>query len=321
MYDPRPRLLQHLDLSRSRVEFAPTIFLCGGQVDHEKPNQHSLRKSLLENIGKFPPIFQDSILLAEEFKDYNADGVFPDLMTFENYLAGIAHRVVLILESAGTIAELGAFSQNKNLMKKMLVIGQAEHFNQSSFIEQAILKFLSENEDQVFHYDWQPSTTREPGYIPDDVINHVIGDIVTSANKTQSAVFEPDNISHATVFVKEIIRLFIALTKIEIETCLELAGFSLSPQEIKRIIYILEAFEVIKKQANGNIYFVSHRTAFHQLRLKSTPGIEINQVTIHKGGGIHSDSIPLACAQYYKESRDSRRLGAIKEALDKDLLK
>lgn len=322
MEDPRPKIVASIELLSCRINFQPTIFLCGGLTDFTDPSIVTLRKALLENSSKFPKEIQDGILIAEYFKDYNADGLFPDLMTFENYLAGVAHSVVIILESAGTIAELGAFSQNPTLQNKLLVVCQDQYFQNGSFIELAILKYLSEkDEDSVAYYEWCTSDSPKPANIPEHTINHVIGDIVKFSRKSRSQKFSAGTPGHVIVFVRELIRLFIAVTRKEIQEYLTNVGIEIEAQELKRILYVLEKFEVIKQQVNGKTYFVPHRADFHSMTFGMKPGTSIHGVDIHRSGGLSTESVSMACSMFYQKSKDSRREGAITKALEGGLLK
>lgn len=322
MDDPRLKIIEALDLDSSRIQFQPTVFLCGGDTNIQDHKVITLRKSILENAHKLTEEIQDGILIAEEYKDYNADGLFPDLMTFESHLAGIAHSIVIILESAGSIAELGAFSQNPSLHNKIFAFVQDRHFDNASFIQIAILNFLSDrNEDSVMVYAWDPTPLAVEPNIPNDTISHVIDDISKFCNKARSQAFIKDDVGHQTVLVKEFIRLFTAITQKEILQYLQMIWPDFTDHNLKRILYILESFNVIKKQTNGKAYYVLHKTEFHTLNLRVKENSEIQGVDIGRGLGLSTESINMACSKFYREIRDTRREGAIAKAIDSGLLK
>jgi len=80
-------------------------------------------------------------LLAEEFFNFFNNDYY-DLLTIENNLATYTDCVIILLESNGAIAELGAFSNRDDLTKKMLVINDKEYQKSKSFINLGPLKKL-----------------------------------------------------------------------------------------------------------------------------------------------------------------------------------
>ena len=119
----------------------PIVLLCGGRVPSlnsessvESENSISLRDSIYVTS---PPPNDFEIFYPEEITDWQIDGIFSNLIDFEKSLAGITSLVVIILESAGSIAELGAFSQLPELKNKLIVVVREEYVsgkNSNSFI-------------------------------------------------------------------------------------------------------------------------------------------------------------------------------------------
>ena len=88
------------------------IFLCG--ASEESSIRYSLKKYLEKHHSEF------DISIAEVFARFEKDGI--DLLTLENSLATYADSIVIILESPGAIAELGAFSNREDLRNKILAV-------------------------------------------------------------------------------------------------------------------------------------------------------------------------------------------------------
>ena len=111
--DPRLVFLNRINLGNSRVVFMDDhiVLLCGGKValkdrpEDPDPPTSSLRHAIIRSDTAY------ETYRPEEITDWHADGLFRNLMDFEQELAGICSLVVVILESAGAIAELSAFSQ------------------------------------------------------------------------------------------------------------------------------------------------------------------------------------------------------------------
>ena len=102
------------------------IFLCGG-------NSSPRRTFLFDYLRRWTP---DALV-------FQADDVwtrlvaFPDLsvnaLAMEEKLAELADALIIIVESPGTFAELGAFSISPPLRKKLIPILDAQYEDAASF--------------------------------------------------------------------------------------------------------------------------------------------------------------------------------------------
>ncbi|MHB1229364.1 MAG: retron St85 family effector protein, partial [Halothiobacillus sp.] len=161
-HDPRDELLSAIDFEKCKVNLSdsPIVLLCGGQANNEKntPDDpdlpvQSLRHAIVNHALYHTVPYE--IFRPEEIKDWNTDGVFKNLMSFEEELANICSLVVVILESAGSIAELGAFSQLEDLSSKLIAIHSGIFNDESSFINLGILRYLIGNKrSSVKNYPW-----------------------------------------------------------------------------------------------------------------------------------------------------------------------
>jgi hypothetical protein len=117
------------------------VFLCGANIDKDTPSQR--RKILLDFASKNLPYAK--LFLAESiFKIIDAEGGKSNLLDIENDLSDFADYVVLILESESTFCELGAFSVNNKLRKKLVVINDSQHIGKPSFINLGPIKAIQE---------------------------------------------------------------------------------------------------------------------------------------------------------------------------------
>jgi hypothetical protein len=174
--DPRPLLLSNIDIAGSRIQFAntPIVLLCGGVVpikehaEDDDPPISSLRDAVSradKNYEMFRP---------EEITSWQSDAVFKNLMNFEADLASICSLVVIILESAGSLVELGAFSQLPDFSKKIIAV-HSSHFRKDSFINLGIFRHIAEgHESCVKSYPWN---INDPSSITAEVIDDLISDI------------------------------------------------------------------------------------------------------------------------------------------------
>ena len=105
---------------------ALVIFVCGAVSSL----QLSAREQLLVYAKKY---FKHGTLFRAEDAFQILSGK-DDLLTIEHNLAEYSDCVLIINESAGTLAELGAFASNDAVVQKLFVINPQEHFGVSSFI-------------------------------------------------------------------------------------------------------------------------------------------------------------------------------------------
>ena len=104
------------------------IFVCGAAI--ETNNGKNARNRFIEYATKH--LEEYDIFIAENFFNLFKDKV--DLLTIEDKLAKYSDCIILFLESASSIAELGAFSNNNDLVKQMLIINEVKFEGVSSFI-------------------------------------------------------------------------------------------------------------------------------------------------------------------------------------------
>src|ERR1039457_1392727 len=99
----------------------PSIFLIGSAL---KNRTSGSREKIRRVIEKRSPYHRG-------YEVYYPEDLFDELMKsnkgfnlldLENMLARSVHGIVIILSSPGSIAELGSFSNNENLLSKLIVI-------------------------------------------------------------------------------------------------------------------------------------------------------------------------------------------------------
>lgn len=73
-------------------------------------------------------------MLAESANQLYRDTSYDDLISFEEDVARIAAVVLVIAESPGSLAEMGAFSSNDTIRKNLRIIVQEKYSSDESFI-------------------------------------------------------------------------------------------------------------------------------------------------------------------------------------------
>ena len=111
-------VFQSIEIYRYRDQHF--IFVCGGST---KKYSRSLRKRFLKfaaiNLKQYRFFLaEDATKDLTQYDDYK----FVNIASYETLIADISHCILIIPESAGSIAETGYFSNNNNALKKILIV-------------------------------------------------------------------------------------------------------------------------------------------------------------------------------------------------------
>lgn len=304
--DPRSLFFENLDLKKCRIikQASPVVLFCGGKykIKQRPKDKEPVTKSLRHAILKEQPDIE--FFYPEEIPSWLEDAIFENLVQLEIELAGICAIVVIIVESAGSIAELAAFSQLEELQEKIVVIKSSSH-SQPSFIDHGILRFIESSkstvENPIRSFPWDINTPRD---IDETLVTDVIHSIKSTLDTIQnSQTLSVKKVSHSTTLIREFIHLFIALKRIEIEAYLKQISFEISKEQLTRKLFLLEKFKLIKTiKYDDATFYLSTNEEFNTLRLSALKG------------KIDATSLTLDCQKYYEDTKDRHRLGAIKAA-------
>jgi hypothetical protein len=132
----RERLVAYLDSERYRFRrVSPVVFLCGGAGS-------ARRDALRDYLHKHHPNL--AVFYAEGVWEQIAAHVQHGALKMEADLAALADIVIIIVESPGTFAELGAFSLSDPLRKKLLpIIDKAYEDEATSFIATGPVRWIN----------------------------------------------------------------------------------------------------------------------------------------------------------------------------------
>ena len=135
-----------------------SLFLGGGPTSATD----CLRQRLREGIRKEKRRgwwYRFQVLYAEDLFEGILYGPKPtDLLTLENLLADSVDCIVLVVESAGAICELGAFVNHEALQDRVLAVVDEKYRNHRSFIASGPVRYLAEGDpDQVIQWDFRRS--------------------------------------------------------------------------------------------------------------------------------------------------------------------
>lgn len=126
-------LYADLDLGRLRVSRpSKFLFLCGGIVPNGVNAKPGNLRDYIYRVRRMRTRYE--VVLAEKATQLYRDTAYGDLISFEEDIARIAAVVLVIAESAGSLAELGAFASNDTIRKALRVMIQEKYARDESFI-------------------------------------------------------------------------------------------------------------------------------------------------------------------------------------------
>jgi len=130
----RDGLIHHLQRTRYRFRrLDPVVFLCGGKDSQS-------RDAVRDYLGRHGPRLD--LFYAERVWDQIAALNQRDALQMEGDLAQLADLVIIIVESAGTLTELGAFALSDELRKKLLPVVDSRYRGDSSFVLNGPLRWI-----------------------------------------------------------------------------------------------------------------------------------------------------------------------------------
>lgn len=137
------------DLIKPVNTYKTTIFLCGADISQKEKLRYQIAKSL----SNWWYSFQYDIIYPEDiFEELLYGSHTKDLLSLENLLAESVDAVVLIPESPGSFAELGAFANDEKLRNKLICIIDKKYKKEKSFINQGPLKLVKKTNKNAMIY-------------------------------------------------------------------------------------------------------------------------------------------------------------------------
>lgn len=119
------------------------IFLCGGASNSRHKSLRDRIRVFLESEKKtfwnkpYKVFYPEDLLIEVLNKTKDAD-----LLSYEQFLANNSHMIVIICESAGSLVELGAFTNNEYTVDKVIAAVDKSHIKDKSFIMLGPIKYL-----------------------------------------------------------------------------------------------------------------------------------------------------------------------------------
>jgi len=256
----RDELFAKIDLQASRLKpYEGFIFLCGGQTDIRSSEPVSIRDAMYRELAKDSTV-EKRIRIAEHYKDWSHDSIYRDLVSFEQHLAELSSVIVLVLESPGSIAELGLFSVVKEFQAKLLVFIETDHYKSSSFVKLGPIDYLEKvHSNSAECHRWTVEVDHHPKFDPkaaQELQPELAESVLKRARKPASEhTFRPTSWLDTALLICDFLSLCSALTLREMRRILEQLGHSKTESELKQYLFLLEKVGLIAVEPKGDQRF------------------------------------------------------------------
>ncbi len=256
----REALVAKIDLSASRLKpYEGFIFLCGGPTDIREVKPISVRDAIHRELGKDSKI-EPRIRVAEDYKDWSHEATYRDLISFERHLAELSSVIVLVLESAGSIAELGLFSAIDEFKRKLLIFVETDYYQSNSFIKLGPIDYLEKNYDNTAEcHRWMQGRGRLASFDPSaaEQLQPELAEAVRAraAQPSPERNFDSQLWLDGALLVCDLLGLCSALTLRELRQLLIDLGCPRTDTEVKQIVFLLQRVELIAMEPKGDQRF------------------------------------------------------------------
>ena len=293
---------KHIELSELRIHgFPQIIFLCGGKVGHHADNPSSARAYFFHRIRDSDPELFKRIFLAEAINDWALDMISqqytPDLLTVESHVSGLASAVSLIVESPGSIAELGSFCLLPDVQRKLMVVLRDEWATTNSFISRGPVKYLQNlnssetsagSNQSIYTYSWGLDWDHDgKTFLPNtadlsqNATDYIKDLLEFESNLAKRPKFRHKALGHVSLLIADVLNIFSILNITEIVRFLALIKFKeMKAKDVKAHLFLLEKLKLITTRASGSAQYyigVSDDT-FIEYNLQSAPHYVIDRI-------------------------------------------
>lgn len=240
----------------------PVVFLCGGVIDGALAKPVMLRDAFHRLAGPSNSRTYD-IVLAESAKDpLSAEAGYQDLLKFESDIAQIVGIILLFVESAGSLAELGAFAAIPTIAPSLLAVVTDHHYQASSFVRNGPIRHLeiSYADESVFVLDDQLLNITPAGDISglkfDEFMETLSSAIDTRLQKrSRWATFDKAHEGHIILLIVGLCQEIGALTALEIIENVRAFGVDLAQPRLHNFLYCAILLGWIVKVRKGHHIF------------------------------------------------------------------
>jgi hypothetical protein len=262
------------------------VFLCGGVITPSAPP--STLRDYLYRTKHLSTDLNADVVLAETARDLFRSTKYRDLISFEEDIARLASLVIVIPESPGSLAELGAFATNEIIQQTLCVIVQERFANDESFIRLGPIEHIikTQGRDFVGVYPWRIDSSRSR-VLPRSMSQHY-ADLVQFIN------IHLDRLPSSTSFrripalqifyvIYWVANMLVAVSSSVLKACVSFLLSDAQPDDISNKIYSLMIAGWLKQYSyshkdyyyatvDSDLFNYSYRAGIHErdsLRRKS----------------------------------------------------
>lgn len=259
-----------LNIVKSSIQNRPPqIFLCGGPLPKPGEAPASLRAVLMEHLQTDYPELRSSVILAEDAASWYHSPKsprFPNLVNLEEQIGALSTLILLIVESAGSIAELGAFSFIPSLREKLSVVLETRYQNERSFIMDGPVAMLERESEadggasRWYALDWLKDTKEQTISdsdairVADKIVKEIFNPAIRDLN--DSELFRVNKIEHQILLIGDLVSAGGPLLISEIMEILDGlnlgTGKEIEEKKVKEYLFLLENLGHLSKTHAGN---------------------------------------------------------------------
>lgn len=233
------------------------IFICGGEISERSTKRHpSIRDFFYKEIQKILPDIYERLVLAEDINQWFGDNYYDDLLAMETDLAELVTGIPIFVESAGSLAELGAFSVIEPIRKKLLVFVSKEHYETRSFISLGPLKLI--NDKQIRPYNFNKGNKKT--YSAKDFI--MSKDLVCEDIEKYFAIndcnydFVANKVAHLIFLICDLVFMTGSVKRKEIDYMLEkILGKKIESEVLSKCLWVAGRMGMLNKITVGEKYY------------------------------------------------------------------
>lgn len=219
------------------------VFVCGGDLE---PSSGTMRSAFLSWVGaQFPSLVPIRAEAAFQKTQLLEPSEFPNLGRFEKLIADVADCVVIFPESEGSYAELGLFSNVREIRKKILVVNKIKYQASNSFLQLGPIDEINAGSRfrPALHLD---PNTRPVDFTP--VKTTLVERLKYRERRKKLAPWKYGELDmqQKLIVSHELIRLFGRISMEALLECFRSVFGNVRPYEVRKLVSLLLGMETIE---------------------------------------------------------------------------
>jgi hypothetical protein len=254
------------------------IFLCGGQrIQKVGEPPVSLRGQLIALLEDPDRILPSYIVLAEEAVAWYhslSSNRFSNLVELEACIAALSTQILLIVESAGSMTELGAFSFDNRLSKKLYAVLDKSYEKDQSFIMDGPIAKIRDlggycGRDWLLKPKEPEIDSVKAKAVSQRIITEILNPEIKRSPKKQT--FDDQSVGHKMLLISDLVCLGGALREPEIFSFVKALNVELTRFELGQYLFLLGKMKFLSEthegmddyffQVDPNLKFVTYATS------------------------------------------------------------